>query len=235
MISSVIIDDDSRAIQSLEFILDDINLVSNKASVQSIDEAKKQITHHDPDIVFLDIELSGENGFELLQNMRSKKFEVICVSGHPSYALDAIKNKVFDFLVKPVIPEELEATIKKFNESVQSKAIPGTKILLNTINGLEFYQLIEIVRIESDGNYSNIFLNNSKKILSTKSLRYFEDVMPSNQFWRINRTDIINLNHIQQISRGRYPEVTLSNGDIKSVSDRKRKDFLNMIKENVIT
>ncbi|WP_396632533.1 LytR/AlgR family response regulator transcription factor [Maribacter sp. R86514] len=244
MLQAVIVDDEIKALQSLTWELtnfsDEINVI---ASFTNPNEALAYLEKHTPDCLFLDIEMPTMDGFQFISKLINKNFPVIITTAYNQYALKAIKSQALDYLLKPIDTDDLEETIvkiKKFNSknfsvenlemaliNYNSKAL-HKRITLNTDGKLLFLESDEILYAESDGNYSTIFLADGQKIVLTKKLKEVNELLPSDSFFRIHNSYIINLNKIKEFLKTDGYVVLKSNHKIP-VSRQKKSDFLDML------
>ncbi len=244
MLQAVIVDDEIKALQSLTWELtnfsDEINVV---ASFTNPHDALEYLEKNTPDCLFLDIEMPTMDGFQFIQKLTNKNFPVVITTAYNQYALKAIKNEALDYLLKPIDTDDLEETIakiKKFNNknfsveklemamvNFNSKSI-HKRITLNTDGKLLFLESDEILYAESDGNYSTIFLTDGQKIVLTKKLKEVNELLPSDSFFRIHNSYIINLNKIKEFLKTDGYVVLKSNHKIP-VSRQKKSDFLDLL------
>lgn len=241
MLKVILIDDDFRALDLLELKLSKLDSIKVIGKCEDLIDAIKLIQITSPDIVFLDIELSKNSGFELLKFFDSPRFKVICVSGHPKYAIEALKNRVIDFLIKPVNDMELKAAIDTYKSEFGSKSGPSKnpnpidpvlnsgRISLLTNKGFEIHELNRVTRLRADGSYCTLYFEDGEKIMTSKNLKYFEEKLSTQNFIRINRQDLVNIQFVQKLHKGRYPILELKNGTQLHVSDRKRKVMREML------
>ena len=244
MLQAVIVDDEIKALHSLTWELtnfsDEINVI---ASFTNPNEALTYLEKHTPDCLFLDIEMPTMDGFQFIRKLTNKNFPVVITTAYNQYALKAIKSQALDYLLKPIDTDDLEETIakiKKFNNNnfsveklemvllnYNSRAI-HKRITLNTDGKLLFLESDEILYAESDGNYSTIFLTDGQKIVLTKKLKEVNELLPSDSFFRIHNSYIINLNKIKEFLKTDGYVVLKSNHKIP-VSRQKKSDFLDML------
>jgi len=214
-IKVIIVDDEPEARELLMTLLDDYPNIIVSAQSGSVDEALGYITANPPDIVFLDIHMPKKNGFDLINSMRNLKIKshIIFITAYDQYAIKAIKNAAFDYLLKPINEEELRDTITRFQSSTNKvdivekmdvlyKAINGTsRLRFTTRSGFTFINMHEIVYLEAEGNYTSIYLLNGKEETITQSLGQIEEELSANNFFRINRSVIINLKFIARVNK----------------------------------
>ena len=244
MLQAVIVDDEIKALQSLTWELtnfsDEINVI---ASFTNPNEALSYLDKNTPDCLFLDIEMPTMDGFQFIKKLTNKNFPVVITTSYNKYALKAIKSQALDYLLKPIDTDDLEETIvkiKKFNSknfsveklemallNYNSRSV-HKRITLNTDGKLLFLESDEILYAESDGNYSTIFLTDGQKIVLTKKLKEVNDLLPSDSFFRIHNSYIINLNKIKEFLKTDGYVVLKSNHKIP-VSRQKKSDFLDLL------
>ncbi|MEH6514332.1 MAG: LytTR family DNA-binding domain-containing protein [Maribacter arcticus] len=244
MLQAVIVDDEIKALQSLTWELtnfsDEINVI---ASFTNPHDALDYLEKNTPDCLFLDIEMPTMDGFQFIQKLTNKNFPVVITTAYNQYALKAIKNDALDYLLKPIDTDDLEDTIakiKKFNNknfsveklemamlNFNSRSI-HKRITLNTDGKLIFLESDEILYAESDGNYSTIFLTDGQKIVLTKKLKEVNELLPSDSFFRIHNSYIINLNKIKEFLKTDGYVVLKSNHKLP-VSRQKKSDFLDLL------
>ena len=244
MLQAVIVDDEIKALQSLTWELtnfsDEINVI---ASFTNPNEALSYLDKNTPDCLFLDIEMPTMDGFQFIKKLTNKNFPVVITTAYNQYALKAIKSQALDYLLKPIDTDDLEETIvkiKKFNSknfsveklemallNYNSRSV-HKRITLNTDGKLLFLESDEILYAESDGNYSTIFLTDGQKIVLTKKLKEVNDLLPSDSFFRIHNSYIINLNKIKEFLKTDGYVVLKSNHKIP-VSRQKKIRFLRFV------
>jgi len=210
--------------------------------VDSIVRAVGAIQKHQPDIVFLDIEFPEENGFAIFNYFPEPEFEIIYTTAYDAYALQALKMAAIDYLLKPIDLEELQSAINKVADKrdLQTaqdrlKTLKGNlnnrfhKLALPASDGFEFVELKDIIRCEAQGNYTYFYLVNGQKLVVSKTLKTYEDILQGFNFIRISRSQLINLNYIKRYTRGRNPIITMIDGTEVTVSISRKEEFLNAI------
>jgi two-component system LytT family response regulator len=207
---------------------------SARAGLQAIDKFH-------PDLVFLDIEMPGMNGFELLENCKDYGFEVIFTTAYNEYAIQAIRHSALDYLLKPVDKDELIQAVAKAAAAIQHPApqkinnlLEQTggrrspeRIALTTLEGMIIIELREILYCESEKNYTRFHLVGGKTFFISKTLKKVEHLLQHDtDFFRIHHSFIINMRHLQRYIKGDGGEIGLSNGKILPVSRTKKQEFL---------
>lgn len=249
MIKIIIVDDSSTSRITLEKLI--TKKFSDKYIIVAICEdaaiAKKAIKAHKPDLVFLDIEMPNKNGFTLLKEIKSIKFEVIFTTSHPNYAIKAIKADALDYLIKPINLRDLTIALRRFEnkkiiqDSTEIKTIEVKsnndlikKIAFSTDTGYEFINANSILYCEANSNYCRIFCVDGRDILLAKTLKNIhEQLIPTNLFHRIHKSYLVNLNYILRLNKAGSLEVELQNGVKLPVSFRQKENFLNAFKDNI--
>jgi len=204
------------------------------------------IEKHQPKLVFLDIEMPGMNGFEMLEAIPENRFEVIFTTAYDEYAIKAIRHNALDYILKPVDEDELMQAVKRAEE--QNAAGPSDKIVqllrqmggkkknedriaLSSLEGFLVLNTDEIYYCESDGGYTKFFLNNGKSSLISKTLKEVEDVLENRGFCRVHHSFLINIKYVQKYIRGDGGEVIMVNGKNIPVSRNKKQDFLGLLEK----
>jgi len=202
------------------------------------------ILDHNPDLLFLDIEMPRLNGFDLLERCKPIHFQVIFTTAYNQYALRAIKLSALDYLLKPIDADELkEAVVKaqqqfdkpewgQFELMEQTRRNEGAvpkQIALSTLEGLSFVEVADIIYCKSEGSYCRLFFANDDVILLSKSIKDVGELLIACGFMRVHHSYLINLNHITKYIRGEGGEVIMKNGHNLPISRSKKADFLERI------
>jgi two-component system LytT family response regulator len=243
MIKCIIIDDEPNSVELLhEMLTRFCPVVSVAATADNINTARDLIMMHQPDLIFIDIEMPFGNAFDLLNNLPAINFEVIFVTAFDNYALNAIKLSALDYLLKPVSIKDLQAAVMKAEEKIKSKNISSRienllynlksppssskRLALPTFEGLIFLDTDDFVRLEASNNYTFIFLKDKSKIIVSRPLKEFESLLDMSNFSRVHHSHIINHNYIKKYHRGRGGYVEMEDGSSIEVSTRKKDEFL---------
>jgi two-component system, LytTR family, response regulator len=244
MLTAIIIDDEAKGRMALKKKLQDyceeVQLVGEAGNGE---EGIKQIETHHPDIVFLDIEMPRMSGFEMLHKLHQKDFSLIFTTAYDQYAIKAIKYAAFDYLLKPIDIEELKLAVSKIkNESGNNNenkiaALEQNlfsknsfnKIAISTLDGLLFFNISDIIQLDANSNYTTIYFNNHPKLIASKTLKDFEELLPADTFFRSHHSHIINLNYIKRYLKGDGGQIEMLNGNYVDVSRRKKEEFLKAI------
>lgn len=243
MIRAIIIDDEAGARKSLSDSLalycETIEVMAEADGVKSGLEA---IILNSPDVVFLDVMMDDGTGFDLLEQLPEVTFDVIFVTAWDRYAVKAFEFSAVDYLLKPVKPQQLIRAAGKLKkgdtiESLNRKleVLLGNmnqleKLALPSLEGLCFVNIDEIVRCESDGNYTTFFMVNGEKIIVTRLIREYEEMLSPLTFFRIHKSHIINFRFIKKYTRGDGGTVFMTDGTKIEVSRRRKDGFLSALK-----
>ncbi|MEP6794626.1 MAG: LytTR family DNA-binding domain-containing protein, partial [Saprospiraceae bacterium] len=207
-------------------------------------EGIEKINQLAPQLVFLDIQMPEMDGFEMLINIPEKKFHLIFTTAYDHYAIKAIKYAAFDYLLKPIDIDELKITIERLAtqpvtnldnkklETLEQNLL--TKPFLNKIaipaqEGLLFFDISQIIHLEAQSNYTMIYFDDHSKLMASRTLKEFEEILPQDIFFRPHNSHIINLNFIKRYMRGDGGQVELKDGTYILVSRRKKDEFLKVI------
>jgi len=243
MIKAIIIDDEMHCIKRLEFMLADVkDIVEICGAFQSVETGIKAIKEIKPDLIFLDVEINNETGFDLLKKVPAINFEVIFTTAYDKYAVQAFKFSALDYLLKPVEENELMQALNKLHEKIASKQTAkkfeslfhnlnatnntSKKICVPVVNGIEFITVNKILRCESDINYTTIFMLNKQKLTVAKTLKEFEELLSDYNFYRVHNSHLINLAYIKHYNKGHGSFVTMEDGSEIEVSVRRKDEFL---------
>lgn len=239
MIKAVIIDDEERARNVLKALLEEFcPEVEVLASCHNVPDAVIAINQFAPDVVFCDIEMPDYSGFELLSFFKEVDFEIIFATGYSDYALRAFEVSAVDYLLKPIQVDKLQNALQKLSvnrtrsmqnridtlqENMKENSI--RKIALPNLEGLQFVDVEDIALLEADGSYTHVFLSNQARIVVSKKIKEFEDILlQKKQFFRVHRSAIVNINCITNYSKSES-YIRLNNNKSVPVSRNKKSDF----------
>ncbi|MFT3980100.1 MAG: LytTR family DNA-binding domain-containing protein [Ferruginibacter sp.] len=244
-IKAILIDDELSSLQNLQQKLTefcpDVDIL---AITQQPEEAIGLIQALKPSVIFLDIEMPRMNGFRMLDQLQQHDFEIIFTTAYNHYAIDAIRISAFDYLTKPIAIADLQHAVQRLlhapgkwvkerldvlKHSMEDVPRSTDRIAISSLEGIDFFEIRHIVRIESSGNYCVIFFTNGKSLTVTKLLKDFEEMLASYRFFRIHHSHLINLDLILKYVRGEGGQVIMQNNDVVDVSRRKKEEFLKMI------
>lgn len=234
----IIVDDELYGRNNLHNLLNnycpEVEVIGKAGSAS---EAKKMIYELNPDSVFLDINMPKVNGFELMESLCERNFLLVIVTAHSEFGIQAVKANAIDYLLKPISIKELQQTVKKLvkikSESGNSKVISGdinNKIVISHFQGFSIINVDEIVRLKGENNYTKIYLWEKKPQTASRTLKEFESLLPEKYFFRIHKSEIINLKYLEEYSNFDGGLVTLKEGSKLEISRRRLTNFIEKVK-----
>ncbi|MBM1107917.1 response regulator transcription factor [Aurantibacter crassamenti] len=246
MLKAIIVDDEQHCIDRVVKLLSDYSETINLlACCNSVDSAIKEIEAINPDVVFLDVHLQNQTGFDLLAKLSKVDFEVVFTTAYDSYAVEAFRFSALDYLLKPIDSVEFERAIEKIEKTVglkdTSKKLEvlfhnfennlnrAKKVAIPALDGLKFINTNEIVRCQSDASYTHIFLSTGKKFTATKTLKFLEELLGSNDFFRVHKSHYINLSYVDKYIKGKGGYLLMKDGATVEVAMRRKEEFLKKI------
>jgi two-component system LytT family response regulator len=242
MIKAILIDDEVHCLDTLSILLKEycpeVQIIeqchSGREGLLSIKKTK-------PDLVFLDIEMPGMNGFEMLELLSGISFAIIFTTSYDQYAIKAIRFSALDYLLKPIDPKELLGAVRKVIEQrhlpmaeqfqmllkqIQNKDHQFNKIAVPTAEGFELIPAEQVVRCEADDNYTHLFLKNKTKVTACRTLKEVEEQLHDFTFFiRVHHSHVVNLNEVTKYIRGEGGYLVMSDNSNVNVS-RSRKEAL---------
>jgi two-component system LytT family response regulator len=247
-IKAFIIDDEFQSrnflIKMLQQYFPEISVAGQAATVE---EGLKGIKKHKPNIVFLDIQMKGETGFDLLNRLQEINFALIFTTAFDKYAIKAFRFNAIDYLLKPIVTSELVEAVNK----VKQRTVPGQsaskiqveqlyhditnpqkihdKIAIPTGEGFIVVPVNEIVYFHADSNYTKFHLVDKKCILSSYTLKQYDEILTAQSFFRAHRSYLINLAHVKMYRRGEGGEIVMSNGHEIELSRTHKDEFLHLL------
>ncbi|MFS4493371.1 LytR/AlgR family response regulator transcription factor [Maribacter sp. 2308TA10-17] len=237
-LNAIIVEDEANSREILSnYLAKYCQNVSLVGEAESIEQAKKLIDQHALDLVFLDVEMPFGNGFDLLDQMPDRTFETVFVTAYNQYAMDALNNHAAYYLMKPINIDELikavdyVTEIRKKEDALEDRVLTPKlnkvdgKITLPQQDGFQILNVADILYCKADDNYTEIYLEN-KKILVSKTLKYFEEALSKFAFARIHKSYLVNVNEVVKYRKGKGGSVVVSNGKELLVSASKKKDLL---------
>lgn len=210
-------------------------------TAQDIKKAYDSIKLNRPDVVFLDIEMPYGTAFDLLDKFGIVEFEVVFITAFNDYAIRAFKYAALDYLLKPVNIAELKEAVKKVTKRMEEKKVNlrissllanlrsenqlNQKIGLPTSEGFYFEEVNNLMHLEASGSYTQLFIKGRKKLLVSKNLKEFEEILPDSSFCRVHHSHIININFVKKYFKGRGGYVEMEDGTTIEIAVRKKDDF----------
>jgi two-component system LytT family response regulator len=246
---ALIVDDEPDGISTLKKLLDlnckQVNVVGTCTNAA---EAIQMTEELQPEVIFLDIQMPGKSGLEMLAEMGPRNFEVIFITAHNHYMLQALQFSAADYLLKPVDEDRLAEAMQRVERKLQKKGDDKNietllynlqktgnpnemKLCIPTLKGFVILELKDIVICEAERNYTIIHLQNKKSVTVSRPLLDYEKILEGTDFLRVHRSYMINLQHVSEYQRGEGGVVIMNNGAEIEISRRKKEQFLSRIKE----
>lgn len=250
MIRSIIVDDEQLSRNTLKKLLQlhcpDVEVV---AECEDAGSASLQVAHLKPDLVFLDVAMPGKNGIDFLKEFEEINFEVIFVTAHDKYVLQAIRLAAVDYLSKPVEEKQLIIAVSNAGKRILSKSRnqhvntflhnmqqypqrQEMQLCVPSVKGFQVIKISDIIYCEADNTYTNIYLQNNQKLMASRPLQDYEKLLEDASFVRIHKSYLINIGHLTAYQKGEGGSVTMSNGKVLEVSRRKKEFFVTYMKEH---
>jgi two-component system LytT family response regulator len=248
-ISTLLVDDEPRGLSALQKLLEfncpDIGIVD---TANSADEAKEKIRQLRPQLVFLDIAMPEKDAFDLLHEIMPFDFEIIFVTAHDDFMLQAFRFSAVDYLLKPVEHNLLIDAVNRASKRIeekssgrnvetlvhnlqQEKGAQKQKLCITSIKGFQVVKLSDILYCEADSNYTNFHFADRSMICASRPIHEFEEMLLDCNFIRIHKSILVNLEHVKEYIRGEGGTVVVTDGRKLEVSRRKKEVFMNRMKE----
>lgn len=248
MITAVIIEDEKKFLTAFRSILEhncpDVKLLGDAGSIK---EAKELILREKPDIIFLDIQLSDGNAFDLLKTLEGNlnELRIIFTTASNQYAIQAFRFSAIDYLLKPIVSEELKEAVNKAETLKKalgnqnqykilldnvSKTDAEKKICLSTSTEMRVCEIKDIVRCESEHNYTTFHFSNAKPLMISKTLKEYEDMLKGSGFERVHQSHLINLSYIKSYLKKENGFILMTDGTEIPISRRKKEQVLEILK-----
>ncbi len=241
---TIIIDDEENSRSNTKSMLasycPEIEVIAEASSGM---EGKKIIQDLKPDVVFCDINMPGMTGLEMIDGLLHHDFCLIFLTAYSEHGINAVKAGAIDYLLKPLLLSELQGAVKKVVKHYEQKSIITSPnqgndknlVLINHSKGFTLIDYKDIVWLEASDNYTNIFLNTGKKIVASKTLKEFEAILPTNVFFRIHRSSLINIDYIKEYSNAEGGTIIMSDGTSIQVSKARSQEFSEFLKTRAVT
>jgi two-component system, LytTR family, response regulator len=246
MLKCIIVDDEFKSREGLKALIEKFcENIEVSALCQNGTEAIAAIDVVKPDVVFLDIQLQKETGFDILEKLDKIEFELVFTTAYSEFAVKAFKFSAIDYLLKPIDINDLRAAIEKARkriigniservaqlaQNLKGNSFKHSRLALPAADGLVFVSVDEILYCEATGNYTNIHMADNRKFVVSRTLKEYEDLLTDQDFFRIHNSFLINLNSIKRYIRGEGGQVVMVNDKALDVSKAKKKSFLDKIK-----
>lgn len=245
VLRAIIIDDEQKGLDALKILIErfvpDVWIV---AETKKPFEAIKLIESYRPEIIFLDINMPGMNGFELIENLAWKKFNLVFITAYQEHALKALKVNAFDFLLKPVDQEELKLTVKRISDKIKYGVsiesgdnlidfkeyidnLQKRRVIISSKSGVEPIDVAGITFLESKSNYTKIYLDDGRTIITSKCLKDYEaELCYTNfNFMRVHHSFIVNLHKVKKFFKGTC-EIVMESGQKIPLANSKKEKFI---------
>jgi two-component system LytT family response regulator len=249
MINAIIVDDEQDSIDTLKVLVDTfLDQVEIVGTATDINTAYTLIKKHEPELVFLDIEMGTDTGFDLLELFDDTNFHLVFVTAHEKFALRAIRFSALDYIVKPVSPQDLKRSVARLQrfgvpkDEVKKVKHMFTNLLtenrghhrlsIPTLEGFEFVKIADILYCKADGSYSHIYLKNKEKLTTSKNLKYYAEILSEYGFYRIHSATLINLMYLKKFGKSVGGYVIMEDGSELSVSKSRKNGLLEVLSLN---
>jgi two-component system LytT family response regulator len=245
MIRAVIIEDEAENLERLVSLLDkhcpEVDLIGNATNVE---DAYILIEKKEPELVFLDIQLTDGTGFDLLEKLGEIQFKLIFITAFEKYAVKAFRFSAIDFLLKPVDPDELTEAVARVIKQIDSlqklqyeqvfnlyRDKTFNKIILRDSENIYLVDVDDIILCRAEGNYTEFKFESSPPILVSRGLKEYDDMLHDSKFMRIHRSYLINLNHLKHYKKSKGGQVVLSDGSLIPVASGKKEELFEFLKQ----
>lgn len=238
MLKALIIEDEEKSAYILHQML--INLYSDIQILEiayTLEKGIELIQKENPNLVFLDINVGSDCGFEILKKTNAQNYEIIVVTAHSAHAIEAIKSEVVDFILKPYDFNDILKAVDKAKKRLELKSSINMsisdkkemrKLPVNTAEGLILIDFGSIIYIKADSSYSEIIQKDGRKIISSKNISYYDDLL-NDPFYRIHKSYIINLDHIRKFQKGRSGSITMRDYTVLPVAPNKKQNLMDVL------
>jgi two-component system LytT family response regulator len=244
MIKAIIIDDIEQARvtfrKDLEIYAPDVEVIAEAGGVV---EGAKLLRRVQPDILFLDIQMQDGSGFDLLDVLTDIPFKIIFITASDAHAIKAFRYAAIDYLLKPVDPDELTGALDKYrkqylnenekykllNDSLKNHQKPTERLALHSQDKIHIVNIAEIIRCESSINYTSFYFKDGKKMLVTRTLKDFEDLLDELGFYRVHQSHLVNTKYIREYVKTEGGHLIMNDGTLVPVSTRKRPEVMRML------
>jgi two-component system, LytTR family, response regulator len=248
-LKTILVDDEPRGLNSMQKLLQmNCPEVQIMATATSVDEAIEKIKECAPDLIFLDIAMPVKNGFELLRELKDLQFEVIFVTAHNQFMIEAFHFSAIDYLLKPVEDSLLVDAVNRAKKRIrersghknietflhnlrQQQSPQKMRLCIPSLKGFQVIELDDVLYAESSGNYTNLYFLNKPMVCTSKPMHEYEKLLEDAGFARIHKSILVNLLHVKEYLRGEGGSVILSNGHEVEVARRKKDLFLSKMKQ----
>ncbi|MBV8324936.1 response regulator [Chryseobacterium sp.] len=234
-IQAAIIDDEQDGRDYIALLLrNEFPDIQESFQASSVEEAYLSLVKNAPDILFLDVQLKDGTAFDLLSKFKEINSLIIFITAFEHFAIQAIKNGATDYLLKPIKRIDFIIAVRKALDTHRKHRLSSTvsyqnKISLPTLQGFKLTDIDSIVRCEADSSYTTFYMNDKSKIIVSRTLHEFEELLSDHNFFRIHHKHLINLSHLKEYIKGKGGQVIMTDHSVLDVSVRKKNDFLHKI------
>ena len=243
MLKTIIIDDEKNAREAISKIAEQYcNNISVVGYAEDVESGVKAIKKYNPDLVLLDIKMPDGTGFDILQQIDNINFAIIFITAFNEYAIKAFKFSAIDYLLKPIDVNEFKSAIEKvekakkqqntkmkldvFLENINNISREVKKIVLKTSDSIHLINVNDILRCESDGNYTKFYFTNQQTIMVSKNIKEYYDMLKDFQFFRSHQSHIVNINYIKRYHKLDGGHLVMQDDSTVPVSTRKRDELM---------
>lgn len=238
----VIVEDEKHNLEYLEGLMDQHRDYRVVGRATGVEDAHARITETRPDLVLMDVIIQGGTSFNLLELFGATSgkvpFEIIFTTSYAEYAVKALRQSAIDYLLKPVNPDELKVALEKFSHKKRDSSLEQLKVLMHnigrqkadrlclpTLTGFITVAIPDVVRCESDNTYTTFHMSDKRKIIVSKTLKEYEQLLEEHNFQRVHNSHLVNLEHVREYLKGEGGTVRMSDGSEVDVSRRRKDDF----------
>jgi two-component system, LytTR family, response regulator len=234
MIRALIIDDEQAGINTLSLLMARYeSLIRVVASTTNSAEGIELIEDYRPDVVFLDISMPNMSGFELLNRVSYKEFKLVFTTAHQEYAIQAIKSKAFDYLLKPIDPDDFKQCVENLAQlpaSAHTKPASKKLVELQVRDGIIYIRQSEIIRLEASRSYTEFYLDGGIKHVASKNLKEYEAILDEKIFYRCHNSHIVNLLKVKKFVNHEGLFALMNDGSMADISKKQKDLFLERLK-----
>ena len=250
MLTAVIIDDEVDAVYSIELIINEYcSNVSIIGKANSAIEGRDLILEKKPDLIFLDIEMPRGTGFDLLEMLPERNFDIIFITAYNNWAIKAFKYSAVDYILKPIDIDELIEAVNKVEKNSSSRGFSddkyqalleninvnkNKKLSISTSEGIEYIEVSKIIRFEGEGSYSKIYIVDQPVLLISKNLKEFQELLSENNFFRTHNSHLINLEFVKKYVLKDGGHIEMKDNSIVPIA-RRKKDVFNEVMQRFIS
>ena len=244
-ILAVIIDDEKSARETLRAMLDlYCPTVRVLGEADGVETGRELIRTMKPELIFLDVEMPTGTGLDLIKGMEPVQAQIIFTTAYAHYAIHAIKLPALDYLLKPVNRQELIAAVAKMKrkepelqhevldllkQQLDGKKEQSERLVITSLQGFEVIKISDILYCEGERNYTTFHLNNKEALLSSKTLKEYEMMLPSDKFIRVHQSYLVNINYVKRYLKGRGGTLIMANGKSIEVSKHKKQALIDAL------